>query len=121
MLQGSSFSSIVGPEQSQEFDILWSSLKNHYSTRAARHPQKYERWLTLRATIKQLLASWLIRLRNIHKMPVSIIRFSMNNLFIRCPLSLWSILSHLRLCLSHTKTLQLYDTCNSLSVVDRLN
>ena len=111
----------VGPEETDVFDNLWNSLKNHYSTKVARNPQKYERWLTVRHSIKQLLASWLIRVRNIHKMPIFIMRFSMNLLFVRCPLSLWSMLSHLRLCISYTKTLQLYDTCNSISIVHRLH
>ncbi len=45
----------------------------------------------------------------------------MNLYFCHTHISIWNILSHLRLSLSKTTTIKLYNICSSLSIVKRLN
>jgi hypothetical protein len=96
------------------FDIIWQWLKNTYASKAMKHPEKYERWNTIRAACKEMLMAWCVRLRNIHQKPAAIARFSMLLLHHRCSYSIWNILSHMRFALSINTTKQLYLAANAI-------
>ena len=89
--------------------------------KAERYPEHYQRWLTIRATCKEMLMSWSLRLRNIHTKPPAIARFSMLLLHHQCPYSIWNILSHLRLALSINTTKRLYEAATAIPISVRLN
>jgi hypothetical protein len=85
--------------------LYW--LETRYAKHAAKHPEKYLKYTTVRETCKEILLGWSFRLRNIHsKLPV-LVRLSFLLLFHQYPYPIWNILSHLRLALSVNTTKRL--------------
>lgn len=110
----------TGADKSPLFIALWKGLSNTYEQKATRNAEKYNRWLVIRATTKQLLFDWCLRIRQIHIKTVAIMRFSMNLLFSHCPQAIWNILSHLRLAFCYNKTLQFYEKANQIPLYIRV-
>ena len=108
-------------KQAFVFDILFEWLNNTYAEKVQRNPDRYNRWITLRDTSKQMLQVWGYRLKNIHYKPVEITRFSMLLWFHRCPYPIWNILSHLCLALSINTTKKLYASATSIPISMWLN
>ena len=104
----------VGDGMPKLFDIIWNMLENTYTEKVNRHPERYERWLTIRETTKELLQSWLFRLRQIHIKPLAIVRLSMVLLHHQCNGFIWSVLSHLRIVLSVNTTKKMYAIANQV-------
>lgn len=101
------------------FNVMWELFVSTYGKKAERHPQKYERWNTIRSTMKDILMAWCSRLSNIHTKPPAIARLSMLLWFYRCPSTIWSILSHLRIALSENTTKKLYTAATQIPLSAR--
>lgn len=102
------------------FQVLQNNLTNTYAVKAARYPEKYSHWLTVRDTCDDILQSWCLRLHNIHNKPPSLMRFSLLLDFYNCPTVLWNILSHLRLSFSKSTTLRLANILASVPIENKL-
>ena len=97
----------VQEDLSKVFRIIWRWVKNTYAIKAERHPEKFQRWLKVRETCKEIMFGWCTRLRDIHAKPVAIIRLSLQLLFHQCPYSIWEVFSHTQIVLSINTTKEL--------------
>jgi hypothetical protein len=105
-----------GVEHPSIFATLWKWLENTYTTKAVRHPTKYDRYLQIRDTMHEVLVGWCLRMKQIHIKPPSLIRLSMMCQFYNCPSSLWNILSHLRLICSPNTTKKMYAVATAIPI-----
>ena len=102
-------------------NLIWNALENTYSIKVFQKPSKYAHYSTVRQTTKEYMSGWLDCLVNIHSKPLSLVRFSMNLYFCHTPVSVWAILSHLRLALSKAHTMKIYNQASTVNISDRLN
>jgi hypothetical protein len=64
---------------------------------------------------------WVDCLSNMHAKPIALICFSMNLYFAHTPTSIWKMLSLLRLAISHTTTMKLYNIAMQIPIHQQLS
>jgi hypothetical protein len=102
------------------FTNLTNALVNTYTQKALRKPDRYQHYLIVRGFNQTYLASWLMRLCNIHVKPIMVVRTSFDFRFHNIPASVWHIFSSMRLVLSITETGRLYDIANQIPIYIRM-